>query len=177
VETTSIGREGAVGITAALGAAVARSRAVVHLPMRAAQIPAARLADIAERSKAVHHMVVRYTDALLGHAQQLVACSTLHPVQERLCRWLLQARDNGGSDILPVTQELLADILGVQRTTITMISRMLQSQGIINVRRGRIHVRDVKTLEARACGCYRAMRGLADESTFQRQLPHVPSAR
>jgi CRP-like cAMP-binding protein len=177
VETASIGRDGAVGITAALGAPIAHSRAVVHLPVRAVQIPAARLADIADRSKAVHRMIVCYTDAFLGQAQQLVACSTLHPVQERMCRWLLQARDRAGSDTLPVTQEYLSDVLGVQRTTVTLISRMLQTQGIINVRRGRIQVRDLKALEGKACACYGAMLRLAAESSRHPELSHASPAR
>ena len=164
VDTALIGREGAVGLSAGLGASVAYTRAMVQLPMRAAQINAARFADAAGRSKALRDMIVRYNDALLAQVQQLVACSTVHHVQERLCRWMLQARDRIGGDTLPVTQEFLADVLGVQRTTVTMIGRVLQAQGIINVRRGRILIRDLAGLERKSCGCYRVGRRLADEA-------------
>jgi CRP-like cAMP-binding protein len=84
-------------------------------------------------------------------------------VQERLCRWLLQARDRIGGDTLPLTQEFLADVLGVQRTTVTMIGRMLQAQGIIQVRRGRILIRDVAALERKSCKCYRGGLTLMNE--------------
>jgi len=163
VDTASIGREGAVGLSAGLGAQIAHCTAVVQLPVQAAQISAARFADAAARSRAVRDMIVRYNDLLLAQVQQLVACNTVHHVQERLCRWLLQARDRVGGDTLPLTQEFLADVLGVQRTTVTMIGRMLQAQGIINVRRGRIQIRDILALERKACACYRMGRNLTEE--------------
>jgi CRP-like cAMP-binding protein len=161
IETASIGRDGAIGVMAALGPRIAHSRAVVHLPGRAAQISAVRLTDIADRSKAVHAMIVHAVDALLGQAQQLSACSTVHPVQARLSRWLLQASHATGTDIIPVTQEFIADALGVQRTTVTMICRLLQSERIINVRRGRIRILNAAVLQAKTCACYGVMRRMA----------------
>jgi CRP-like cAMP-binding protein len=175
IETANVGRDGAVGITAALGAPVACNRAVVYLPVRAAQIRISVLADMAARSQAVRDMVVSNADALFGQVHQAAACNALHLVEQRLCRWLLRARDGAGSDILPVTQEFLADVLGVQRTTITLISRMLQSRGIIQVRRGRIAVRDVKALEGKACECYRVV-SRTGEHQPHRPHPAVPSA-
>jgi hypothetical protein len=85
-----------------------------------------------------------------------VVCNTVHPIQARLCRWLLQARDRAGTDNLALTQEFLSGVLGVQRTTITLVSRILQSEGILHVRRGHIHIRDLAALERKACDCYRA---------------------
>jgi len=163
VDTASIGREGAVGLMAGLGAQTALSRAVVQLPGRAAQIPAARFAEAVAQSRGLRDMIVHYSDVLLAQVQQLVACNTVHHVQERLCRWLLNARDRVGGDTLPLTQEFLADVLGVQRTTVTMIGRMLQAQSIIHVRRGRIQIRDLAALERKACGCYRIGRRLHDD--------------
>jgi CRP-like cAMP-binding protein len=163
VDTASIGREGAIGLTAGLGAQTAFSQAVVQLPVRAAHISAPRFAEVAARSKPLRDMIVRYNDVLLAQVQQLVACNTVHHVQERLCRWLLNARDRIGGDTVPLTQEFLADVLGVQRTTVTMIARMLQAQGIIQVRRGRIQIRDLMALERKACACYRFGRKLAEE--------------
>jgi CRP-like cAMP-binding protein len=163
VDTASIGREGAVGLMVGLGGHTALSQAVVHLPVRAAQIPAARFIEAAAQSRAIRDMIVRYSDVLLAQVQQLLACNTVHHVQERLCRWLLNARDRIGGDTLPLTQEFLADVLGVQRTTVTMIGRTLQAQGIIHVRRGRIHIRDLMALERKACACYRLGRRLTDQ--------------
>ncbi len=163
VDTASIGREGGIGLMAGLGAQTALSQAVVQLPVRAAQIPAPRFAEAAANSKPIRDMIVRYSELLLAQVQQLVACNTVHHVQERLCRWLLNARDRVGGDTLPLTQEFLADVLGVQRTTVTMIGRMLQAQEIIHVRRGRIHIRDVIALERKSCACYRVGRRLVDE--------------
>jgi CRP-like cAMP-binding protein len=146
-----------------MGAQIANSMAVVRFPVTGAEISAARFAEIAARSKPLRDMSVRYTDTLLAQMQQLLACNTMHPVQERMCRWLLHARDRVAADTLPVTQEALAEALGVQRTTVTMVCRTLQSQGIVAVRRGRISVRDLAVLERKACACYRIGRRLTNE--------------
>jgi CRP-like cAMP-binding protein len=155
VDTASIGREGAIGLMAGLGSQTALSRAVVQLPMRTAQISAARFTEAVAHSRPIRDMIVRYSEVLLAQVQQLVACNTVHHVQERICRWLLNARDRIGGDTVPLTQELLADVLGVQRTTVTMAARLLQAQGIIKVHRGRIQIRDPMALECKACVCYR----------------------
>ena len=111
---------------------------------------------------AVRDMIVRYTDVLLAQVHQSVACNAVHHVEERLCRWLMQAHDRIDGDTLPLTQESLSGMLGVQRTTITAICRMLQAEDILDVRRGRIHVRDFAALQAKACACYGVVRSLTD---------------
>jgi CRP-like cAMP-binding protein len=170
IETASIGRDGAIGVMAALGPRIACSRAIVHLPGRAVQISTARLTDIADRSEAVHSMIVHAVDSLLGQVQQLSACNTVHPVQARLSRWLLQACHATAADTIPVTQEFIADVLGVQRTTVTMICRLLQSERIIHVRRGRIRILNAAALQAKTCACYAAMRRMADDGIAQRDV-------
>ena len=164
VDTAMIGREGAIGLSAGLGSQAAVSRAVVQLPGGAAQIAPARLAEAATQSKAVRDMIVRYGDALLAQVQQSVVCNTVHHVQERLCRWLVQAHDRIEGDTIPLTQEFLSGLLGVQRTTVTAICRMLQAEGIIDVRRGRILVRNVGALSRKSCGCYAVVRRLTDQA-------------
>jgi len=161
IDAATIGREGAIGLSAGLGSRVAVSRAVVQFQMRAAYVEAEFFAQTTKRSAGLRAMIACHNDMLLAHMQQSAACNAVHPVQARLCRWLAQARDRVGDDTLPVTQQLLSDLLGVQRTTVTIISRALQSEGIIDVRRGRIHIRDAGALEAKACGCYGAVRDLA----------------
>ena len=85
---------------------------------------------------------------------QSAACHVFHGVEKRLCRWLLQARDRMGSDQLPLTHEFLSQMLGVRRTTVSLIAHVLQGSGLIHYRRGHIHIRDVAGLERTACECY-----------------------
>jgi len=162
VDTATIGREGAIGLSAGLGSPLGVSRAVVQLPGNAVHIAPARLADIAAQSKAVHAMIVHYNDVLLAQVQQSVVCNAVHHVHERLSRWLLHAHDRIDGDTIPLTQEFLSGLLGVQRTTVTAICRMLQEQGALDVRRGRIHICDVGALERKACACYRVVRRLTN---------------
>ena len=163
IDTASIGRDGAIGLSAGLGAQIALSRAVVQLPGRAAQIAPNRLAEVAAHSRAVQDMIVRYNDVLLAQVQHAVVCNTVHHVQERLCRWLLHAHDRIDGDTVAITQEFLSNMLGVQRTTVTAICRMLQSDNIVDVRRGRIRIRDVAALERKSCSCYRVVQRLTDQ--------------
>jgi len=163
IDTASIGRDGAIGLSAGLGSQIALSRAVVQLPGRAAQIAANRLAEVAARSRPVQDMIVRYNDVLLAQVQHAVVCNTVHHVQERLCRWLLHAHDRIDGDTVAITQEFLSNMLGVQRTTVTAICRMLQSDNIVDVRRGRIRIRDLAALERKSCSCYRVVRRLTDQ--------------
>lgn len=163
IDTTMVGREGAIGLAAGLGCHNAWSRAVVELPGRAVHMPASRLVELADRSKPLRAMIARYQDTLLAQVQQTVVCNTVHPIQARMCRWLLQAHDRMATDNLALTQEFLSGVLGVQRTTITLVSRLLQAEGIVQVRRGHIHIRDQAALERKACDCYRTMRRLTDQ--------------
>jgi len=164
IDTASIGRDGAIGLSAGLGAQTALSRAVVQLPGRAVQIAPNRLVEVVARSHAVQDMIVRYGDVLLAQVQHAVVCNTVHHVQERLCRWLLHAHDRIEGDTVPITQEFLSGMLGVQRTTVTAICRMLQGDDIVDVRRGRIHIRDLAALERRSCSCYRVLRRLTEHA-------------
>ena len=160
VETATIGREGAVGLSAGIGSQTAVSRAVVQLPGAAAHIAPARLMEATTQSRTLREMIVRYGDVLLAQVQQTVVCNTVHHVDARLCRWLMQAHDRIDGDTIPLTQEFLSGLLGVQRTTVTAICRMLQAEGIISVRRGRIQIRDLGALTRKACPCYGAVRRL-----------------
>jgi CRP-like cAMP-binding protein len=161
IDTTSIGREGAIGLMAGLGTRNAINSAIVQLPGRAAHISAARFAEAAAGSAQLRQIIVRYTDTLLAQVQQVVVCNTVHRLEERLCRWLLHASDRVG-DTLAMTQEHLAALLGVQRTTVTMICRKLQLEGVIGIRRGRMTIMDVAALEKRACSCVHIVRRLVD---------------
>jgi CRP-like cAMP-binding protein len=164
VETMTIGREGALGLSSGIGSRAAASRAIVQLPGHAARISSARWFELAQQSESLRDLIVRYNDVQLAQIQQSVACNALHGVEARLCRWLLEARDRMESDTLPLTQEFLADTLGVRRTTVTIVARMLQSAGMVHYRRGVIKLRDLAALESAACDCYHVARALNERT-------------
>jgi CRP-like cAMP-binding protein len=103
-------------------------------------------------------LLLRYTMALLNQIAQITSCNRLHEVQERCARWLLQTHDRVDSDAFPLTQELLAQMLGVHRPTVTIAAAMLQKAGLIRYTRGQIAVVNRKGLEAASCSCYRTIK-------------------
>src|SRR6185312_11791206 len=133
---------------------------------RAARISAVQLHEAWEKSPRIRTLVDRHTEALYGHAIQSVACNALHSVEARFCRWLLTCHDRISTDTIALTQEFLADMLGVQRTTVTAVARALQEKGAIRYRRGVVDIVDRDTLEALACECYGVIR-----RTYERLLP------
>ena len=163
VETTTVGYEGAVGATAALGSRQTFGRAIVQLPGTASRISSIRLYAAAAHSDVLRDLMLRYNEVMLAQTQQAAACNILHDVAARLCRWLLHTHDRMDGDIVPLTQEFLAEMLGVRRTTVTIVARVLQSAGMIRYRRGHIHVLNRSALEDGACECYGVVRQLMDE--------------
>lgn len=166
VETAAIGCEGAVGLVQGLGSRHVFWRALVQMDGQALRMDAVRFQQLARDSEALRVMAGRYTEALLMQVLQLVACNALHPVEARFCRWLLMCRDRAASDVLPLTQEFLAVMLGVNRTTITQVAKGLQTAGIIEYRRGMLRLMDRPGLERKACECHGLIR-----RRFQTLLP------
>jgi CRP-like cAMP-binding protein len=162
VEIVPIGREGALGTGVALGSGRALVTAIVQLPGMVARIPAAQFQEAASRSSAVRQLATCCNELLIANMQQSVACSTLHDAEARLSRCLLQTADRIGGDLVPLTQDVLAQMLGVRRTTVTIVARLLQSAGLIRYRRGQIQLVDRAALEKGACECYRSIRELTD---------------
>jgi CRP-like cAMP-binding protein len=162
VETATIGREGGVGVMAGLGGRVATGRAVVQLEGDFSQIGVAHFQGAMDQSPKMRTLVARYNDAQLTLVYQVAGCNALHHVSSRLCRWLLQTHDRNDSDVIPLTQEFLSEMLGVQRTTVTMLAKELQELGLITYRRGRIEIVDRAGLEERACECYETARRKID---------------
>lgn len=165
IESAMIGPEGALGLMAAVAPRQSLSRAIVQTPLRAARIVAERLHEAWETCPALRRLVDLHTEALYGHAIQSVACNALHSVEARFCRWLLTCHDRISSDTVALTQEFLADMLGVQRTTVTAVARSLQAKGMIRYRRGVVDIIDRPALEALACECYGVIR-----DTYERLL-------
>ena len=159
IESAIIGPEGALGLMAAVAPRQSLSRAIVQTPMRAARISAERLHEAWTRSARLRDLVDRHTEALYGHAIQSVACNALHSVEARFCRWLLTCHDRISTDTVALTQEFLADMLGVQRTTVTAVARSLQEKGVIRYRRGVVDIVDRQGLRALTCECYGVIRG------------------
>jgi CRP-like cAMP-binding protein len=158
VATAAVGREGAVGILSVLGPSSSASTAIVRAAGSASRIAASRFLAAFNRSPAIRHAVQIHIRAMLMQFQLGVACNALHPVKARMARWLLHFCDHIDHDILPLTQEALSQILGVRRTTVTLLMRNLRESGAIRSdRRGKIEV-DRSRLAAKACECHGAMR-------------------
>lgn len=168
VEVANVGREGAIGGIVSAGFKPAYGRAVVRVPGYAFCIPTARLEEAKGQSPALADLFARYADVLLAQMMQSTACNALHGVEQRYCRWLLSTHDRAGDEPIRLTQETLAQMMGVQRTTVTAVARALQDDGLIATGRGRIEILDRPGLERRACECHDAV-----ERHFQRLLPEV----
>ena len=166
IESAAIGREGALGLMAAVSPRQSLTRAIVQVPGRARRITAAHLHRAWEQSAQIRDLIDRHNEALFAHAIHSVACNALHSVEARFCRWLLSCHDRIDSSTVSLTQEFLADMLGVQRTTVTVVARALQAAGLIRYRRGVVDILDRAGLEAIACECYRAVR-----RNYERLLP------
>ena len=153
VEVASIGREGAVGGIVSCGHAPAFSRAEVMVAGPAVAVSMSIVEEAKARSGHLRNLFCRYSDYLLAQIMQTVACNSFHPIEARAARWLLTAQDRAGST-LALTQESLAGLLGVQRTTVNAVARVLQDEGLITTRRGIIEVHDREGLKRRSCECY-----------------------
>lgn len=155
-EVCSIGCEGAAGIQAGLGHRYSYTRSIVQIPGKFSVVSAASLAAAVNGSAPLRELIVRHLEIAWAEAQQNTACNAVHDGSARLCRWLLQCSDRTGSDQLALTQEFLAEMLGVRRTTVTLLAQELQRDGVVRYSRGRILILDRGRLEARACECYAA---------------------
>jgi CRP-like cAMP-binding protein len=158
IQTATIGREGAIGLSAGLGPRRSPTRAVVQAAGKAVRVASSQFRRLAEEHQAIRDMIARYGEVLLIQLNQTAACNALHDVEERLSRWLLQARDRVDDNKIRFTHEFLSQVLGVRRPTVTVVARMLQEAGLIRYHRGQIEIINRQGLEARACECYSAMR-------------------
>ena len=166
VETSTIGRESGYGLLNALGDRTSWNEVYSQVGGRCYRLSADRLRQAALDSPAVMGQIVRHAQANAAQIDQSVACNAFHPVEARLCRWLLMSHDRAGASALPLTPEFLGFMLGVQRTTVTAAAQALQSAGLIRYRRGNIDIVDRKGLEHGACECYAAV---------QQKLGHILS--
>lgn len=156
IEVASIGNGGAVGGIVSCGHAPAFSRAQVLVGGRAFRVPMEALEDAKSRSSFIGNLFCRYSDYLLSTVMQSVACNAFHSIPERAARWLLHVQSRAG-DRIELTQEALAGLLGVQRTTVNAVIRELAAEGLIGNSRGNVRVLDRAGLKRRACECYQRL--------------------
>ena len=156
IEVASIGNGGAVGGIISCGHAPAFSRAETLVGGPAFRVPMDALEDAKKRSAFVENLFCRYSDYLLSTVMQSVACNAFHSIPERAARWLLHVQDRAG-DRIELTQEALAALLGVQRTTVNAVIKELSSEALITTSRGTVRVIDRVGLKRRACECYQRL--------------------
>ena len=157
-----VGNDGLVGISLFMGGETTPSRAVVQSAGHGYRVRASALKAEFGRGGALNHLLLRYTQALITQMTQTAVCNRHHTVDQQLCRWLLLSLDRLPSNELVMTQELIADMLGVRREGVTEAAGSLQAAGLIQYHRGRITVLDRPKLEARVCECYKVVRRETD---------------
>jgi CRP-like cAMP-binding protein len=165
-EIAVFGREGVVGLLSALVTREAFGRYIVQMSGTASRITFERLNEVRNARPALRQLIMRYGEAFLAQTFQTVSCNAVHPVEARCCRWILNMHDRADGDTLPLTHEFLAEMLGVQRSSVSVVTRTLQTAGLIQQSRGSITVTDRAGLEETACECYGKIRRL-----FERLLP------
>jgi len=154
VEAGMVGKNSVVGGGSALDGRLAINQAIVQVDGSSLTVDSGVLRTLATESDSLRAALMRHELMNFALTQQVAACNARHELDERLCRWLLQSRDLVSSDTLPLTQEFLAQMLGVQRSSVTIIARKLQESGLIKYRRGHIQVLDAIHLGDAACECY-----------------------
>src|SRR3954471_4051459 len=154
IEAAMVGCDGVVGASAALDGRISPNRGIVQLGGEIIVCDIDALKSAALQSQKLLALLVRHEQAVYAQAQQSAACFATHRVEARLCRWLLRARDLSGSDKLTFTQEYLAEMLGVRRTSVTAVAHTLQEAGLIKYARGKIQIMNAKELQETACECY-----------------------
>ena len=153
-----VGCDGVVGIAVFMGGDTTPNRAVVQSAGGAVRLKLERFRDEFKRVGELHRLLLLYTQALLTQMSQTAVCNQLHSVEQRLCRNLLLSHDRHDSDELLITQELIANILGVRREAVSVAAQRLQDAGLISYKRGHMTILDRTGLESMACECYRVVK-------------------
>jgi CRP-like cAMP-binding protein len=170
VESATIGFESVAGLPSALSGSKSSSRVFAQVAGAAIRVPAARLREQAFNSRPLMQLLLRHVEATISQAQQSAACNALHETGPRLARWLLMTQDRVSGQILPLTQEYLAIMLGVQRTTVTLVASAFKRAGLIDYRRGSITILDREGLERESCECYALIKARFDNLHLE---PHA----
>jgi len=156
VEIATIGREGVVGVSAALNGKPASVAMVQGETDTCYRMKVETFREEVDRHEAFQRLMANYAQALFEFVAQSTACNAVHSVEQRLARWLLMARDRMGSDDFPLTQEFVSMMLGASRPTVTVVAGTLQKAGLITYHRGHVTITNGENLEAASCECYQA---------------------
>ncbi|MBM6582997.1 Crp/Fnr family transcriptional regulator [Microvirga sp. BT689] len=165
-EVAVFGREGVVGLLSVLVTREAFGRYLVQMTGSASRIAFEQLNEVRNTRPKLRQLFMNYGEAFLAQTFQTVSCNALHPVEARCCRWILAMHDRAEGDTLPLTHEFLSEMLGVQRSSVSVVTRTLQTAGLIRQSRGSITVLDRAGLEETTCECYGKIRRV-----YQRLLP------
>ena len=157
IETGMIGHDGEFGASHALDHKLSLNRVMVQISGRASVIASDRLRALAGELPDLKAMLMMYEQFFLSQVEQTAACNAVHDIEARTCKWLSRMYDLAGPD-LPLTQEFVAGMMGVRRTSVTTVAGALQSAGLISYSRGRIHIADIGRIRARACECDEVIR-------------------
>ncbi|QRM28687.1 Crp/Fnr family transcriptional regulator [Microvirga sp. VF16] len=167
-EMAVFGREGLFGLVSAFVSSQSFGRYIVQLGGSASRIDLSRMQEAMAARPMIRQLVLLHTEALMAQTLQTVACNAVHSVEARCCRWLLMSQDRVGEAELPLTHEFLAEMLGVQRSTVSEVTRTLQDKGLIQQGRGMITVLDRPALQKATCECYGIIR-----QRYQQLLPQT----
>src|ERR1700692_554914 len=162
IEAAMIGREGAVGGLSALDTNISVSRAIMQVAGAASVVEPEIVRRLADQSLGFRATLIKHEQILLAQSQQSAACNAVHTLEARLSRWLLRCRDLIGSDDIALTQEFVAQMLGVRRTSVSIVANTLQQAGLIKYKRGHIRLLDLEALRDSACECYWTVKALSD---------------
>jgi CRP-like cAMP-binding protein len=157
IETGMIGDDGVFGGIQAMDGRLSLNKVIVQVPSRSSVVEAAVVKRVADSSPDFRSLIIKYEQFFLSQVQQTTACNALHSIEERTCKWLVRMYDLAGTD-LPLTQEFLAQMMGVQRTSVSGVASRLQEEGLIDYHRGKVRIVNVDGLQRRACECHGAVR-------------------
>src|SRR3569623_2002632 len=157
-----VGRDGVINGTSSLDGKISLHKAIVQVAGYATVIFPDALRRVANQFEPLRSLIIAHEQVLLAQAQQSAGCNASHTVEARLCRWLLRIRDLTGSDEIELTQEYLSRMLGVRRTSVSLVARTLQTEGLVKYIRGHIELLDVPKLKHSACECYQTVKGYYD---------------
>ncbi|MDV2991042.1 MAG: hypothetical protein N4J56_000696 [Chroococcidiopsis sp. SAG 2025] len=162
LEVGVIGRDGIVGLPVCWGGGSATTQAIVQIPGSAIRIAADRFKAEFESHEALYHLILLYTQALFTQVVQTAACNRRHTVEQQLARWLLSIEDRIESEQLLLTQEFIAQMLGIRRSGVTVAATALQQAGMIRYSRGKIAITNRHLLQSTACECYKVVKNEFD---------------
>jgi CRP-like cAMP-binding protein len=154
IETAMVGCDGAFNAGSALDGKVSLNKAIVQLAGVASTLDVEKLRSVANQHESFRSILIRHDQVLFAQSQQSAACNASHTVENRMCKWLLRMRDLAQSDDLMLTQDFLAQMLGVRRPSVSIVANTLQRAGLIRYRRGHIRILDLAAVEEGACECY-----------------------